>query len=584
MRVHSKVLVPLKGSSILATSLIKSYCMNGLLREARQLFDEIPNRDVVAWTAMITGYRSCGRFGEAWALFCEMKKEGGVVEPNAFTMSSVLKACKGMKSNSCGAMVHGLVIKYGVNDSLYVEHTLMDMYATCSGSMDNAWLVFETIRVKNSVSWTTMIAGYTHRGDGYAAVRVLRRMLQQEGLELNDFTCSIAIRACASIGSYSMGRQIHGAAVKHGFESSTPVGNSLVDMYCRCSSTSMSEAYRYFNQMLERDLITWNTMIAGFERSGSHESLHLFCEMGAEGLSPNCFTFTSAAAACGNLAVLNCGQQVHGGIIQRGFATNVALANSLIDMYAKCGSVSDSWRIFNEMPERDLISWTSMMNAHGTHGHGREAIQLFNEMVVSGIKPDQVVFMGVLSACSHAGLIEDGLRYFDSMTAEHHVKPNKEIYGCVVDLLGRAGRVAEAYEIIKTMPFAPDELVWGALLGACKAHNVSHLAGLAAKEIVHLRPNRAVPYVVLSNMYAADGRWGEFAKMRKLIKGICNKKEAGRSWIEVRNQVYSFVVGEKFGEDIELLYEWLEVLTLHIREAGYVSDSNSLIHYSDYEI
>ncbi|KAK9139139.1 hypothetical protein Scep_008820 [Stephania cephalantha] len=550
--------------------------MNGLLKEARQLFDEIPNRDVVAWTAMITGYRSSGRLSEAWALFCEMKREGGVVEPNAFTMSSVLKACKNMESYTCGAMVHGLAIKYGVNGSLYVEHTLMDMYATCSDSMDDAWLVFETIQVKNSVSWTTMIAGYAHRGDGYAAVRVLRRMLQQEGMELNDFNCSIAIKACASIESYIMGRQIHGAAVKHGVESSIPVGNSLVDMYCRCSS--LSEAYGYFKEMPERDSITWNAMIAGFERSGSPNSLHLFRGMGLEGLSPNCFTFTSAAAACGNLAVLNCGQQVHGGIIERGFATNVALANSLIDMYAKCGSVSDSWRIFTEMRRRDLISWTSMMNAYGTHGHGREAIELFNEMVVSGIKLDRVAFMGILSACSHAGLIEEGLRYFESMTVKHHVKPNQEIYGCVVDLLGRAGRVAEAYEIIKTMPFAPDELVWGALLGACKAHKVSHLARLAAMEILHLRPSRAEPYVVLSNMYAADGKWGDFAKMRKLIKGIGNKKEAGRSWIEVRNQVYSFVVGEKFGEDIELLYQWLEILTLHIREAGYVPDSNSLLH------
>ncbi|OVA16724.1 Pentatricopeptide repeat [Macleaya cordata] len=559
---------------ILTTQLIISYCKKGLLKEARKLFDEMLERDVVSWTAMISGYTSCYRYNQAWMVFCVMKREG--IEPNEFTISSVLKACREMECCYCGAMVHGLAIKYGMDGCMYVENALMDMYATCSHSMDDACMVFERIQEKNAVTWTTMIARYTDRGDGLAGLRVFQRMLQEE-VELSTFSCSIAIRSCASIRSHTFGKQIHAAVVKHGFNSNLPVGNSLVDMYCKCSC--LSEAYEHFHEMPERDLITWNTMIAGFERSGSHWSLHLFSQMGSQGLNPNCFTFSSVVAACANLAALNCGQQVHGGIIRRGLETNMALANALIDMYAKCGNVNDSFRIFTKMPRRDLISWTSMMNGYGSHGYGREAIGLFDKMVDSGIKPDQIVFMGVLSACSHAGLVDEGLKHFNSMVVDYSVKPNQEIYGCVVDLLGRAGRVKEAYELIEKMPFQPDETVWGALLGACKAHGISYLGRLAAQKILDLRPNGAETYVILSNIYASDGKWGEFAKMRKLMRGMASKKEAGRSWIEVRNHVYSFVVDDKMGcAQIELVYRGLEMLVQHMKEAGYVPDSDCLLY------
>ncbi|KAF5176599.1 Pentatricopeptide repeat-containing protein, partial [Thalictrum thalictroides] len=503
--------------------------------EARRVFDEIPQRDVVAWTGMISGYTTCGRHSEAWVTFCEMKKED--VELTAYPISSVLKACKGMRSCFCGGMVHGLAVKCGVTHSIYVENALMDMYATCSGDMDDAC---------------------------------------KEEMELNPFTLSITIRACSTIASHIFGQQIHASVIKHGFESNLPVGNSLVDMYCRCSR--LSEAYRYFHELPDRDLITWNTMIAGFEKSGSDLSLQLFSQLCSEDLCPNCFTFTSVAASCANLAALTCGQQIHGGIIRRGLESNFALTNALLDMYAKCGSIAESHRIFSEMPWKDVISWTSMMNAYGSHGYGKEAIGLFYEMVHSGVKPDRIVFMGVISACSHAGLVDEGLKYFNSMDIDYSVKPNQEIYGCVVDLLGRAGRLLEAYELTISMPFEPDEMVWGALLGACREHKNSTLGQLAAQKILNMRPSGAETYVTISNMYAVDGRWGEFAEMRKLMRGAGDKKVAGRSWIEVRNQVCSFVVGEKVGPNIELVYNELKTLVQQMKDVGYVPDSDCFIH------
>lgn len=384
------------------------------------------------------------------------------------------------------------------------------------------------------------------------------------------------MRACALIRSDALGNQILAAIIKHGFESNLRVRNSILDMYCRCGC--LSEANRYFNEMTERNLITWNTLVAGHERSDSIEALRIFSLMEPYGFCPNCFTFSSVMAACANFAVLHCGQQVHGGVIRRGFKGNLALANAMIEMYAKCGKIADSCKIFNEISSKDLVSWTSMMIGYGSHGYGREAVELFNDMIRSGTKPDRIVFVAVLSACSHAGLVDEGLKYLRLMLVDYKLIPDQEIYGCVVDLLGRAGRLEEAYELIQSMPFRPDESVWSAFLGACKAHRAPNLGKLAAQCVLDLEPNKAGTYLMLSGIYAADGGWSEFAKIMKLMRGAGTKKEAGRSWIEVRNQICSFVVGDKVGSHIEWVYEVLEILVWHMKEAGDVTSFDLLVH------
>ncbi|GAV80995.1 PPR domain-containing protein/PPR_2 domain-containing protein [Cephalotus follicularis] len=553
--------------SHLATNLMKSFLQKGLIGEARALFDEMPDKDVVTWTAMISGYTHCNYHTHAWSLFYEMLKTE--IDPNAYTMSNVLKACKGMNRLAFGALVHGMAIKHGIQGSIYVDNALMDMYATCGASMDKACMVFLHLKERNAVSWTTMIAGYTHRGDGHGGLQIFRQMLREEA-ELNPYSFSIAVRACTSIGSLAFGQQIHTAVTKCGLESNLPVTNTILDMYCRCGC--LSEANQYFHEMIHKDLITWNTLIAGYERSDPSESLYIFSLMDSEGFSPNCFTFTSVLAACANLAILNCGQQVHGGIICRGLNRNLELSNALIDMYAKCGNINDSHKVFSELSERNLVTWTSIMIAYGAHGYGKEAVVMFDEMVRSGIRPDRIVFMAVLSACSHAGLVDEGLRYFKTMMGDYSITPDQEIYGCVVDLLGRAGRVEEAYQLIQSMPFKPDESVWGALLGACKEHRHPNLGKLAAERALDLRPNMVGAYLMLSNIYASEGKWGEFAKMRKMMRGMGSKKEVGRSWIQVRDHVYSFVVGDRTGHQVKFVNGVLELLIWHMEETGYIPD------------
>ncbi|XP_052204317.1 putative pentatricopeptide repeat-containing protein At1g56570 isoform X2 [Diospyros lotus] len=561
-----------KRPSILATNLIKSYFDQGLVKEARVLFDEMPDRDVVLWSAMIAGYASCSYHADAWMVFCLMMKEDKE-HPNEFTLSSALKACKGMNLLSCGALVHGLAIKRGFFGSTYVDNALLDVYASCSVSMHEACMVFQEIRPKSAVSWTTLITGYTHRGDGYGALQAFKKMLWEDA-EANAFCYSIVVRACASMGSHICGKQIHASVIKHGYEANIPVMNSVLDMYCRCSC--LREANQCFHGMTSRNLTSWNTLIAGYEKFNPIEALYIFSVMESEGFSPNCFTFTSAMAACANLTVLSCGQQVHGAIIRKGLERNMALANALVDMYAKCGNIADSRNIFGDMSQKDLVSWTSMMIGYGTHGFGKEAVELFDEMVVSGIRPDQIVFMAVLSACSHAGLTDEGLSYFKLMTDDYNIAPNQEIYGCVVDLLGRAGRVKEAYELIESMPFKPNESVWSAFLGACRAHRLPDLGKLASRRVLALRPRVAGTYVMLSNIYADEGKWGEFARLRKLMRRMGSKKEAGRSWVEIRNEVHSFVVADKLGLHIHLVYTVLDMLVHHMVDADYVPDLDCL--------
>ncbi|XP_073024157.1 putative pentatricopeptide repeat-containing protein At1g56570 isoform X2 [Primulina eburnea] len=472
-----------KPPSFLATNIIKSYFDGGLVKEARTLFDEMPERDVVSWTAMISGYISCNLHSKAWAMFRDMLRDGVDVHPNEFTLSSVIKACKGMKSLKCGALVHGLAIKNGVTGSLYVDNALMDMYAVCCDCIGDAFLIFEEISTKNSVSWTTLIAGYTHFGDGY-----------------------------------------------------------------------------------ERDIITWNTLIAGYEKSHPFVVLNLYTLLELEGLTPNHFTFTSVVASVANIAVLSCGEQVHGRVLIRGLCNDVGTANALIDMYAKCGSIVNSCKIFDEMRDKNVVSWTSMMIGYGSHGYGKNAVELFDQMIQSGVNPDRLVFVAVLNACSHAGLLDEGLRYFKSMIGHYKIIPDQEIYGCVVDLLGRAGRVKEAYKLIESMPFMPDESVWAAFLGACKAHKIAGLGKFDAKNVLNQMPSFAGTYLAVANIYAADGKWGDFAKIRRLLRGMGSKKAAGKSWIEVKNQIYSFVAGDKFGSHIELVYEIVDLLGLHMKE------------------
>ncbi|URE07473.1 PPR repeat [Musa troglodytarum] len=560
-------------SPVTATNLIKNLCRQRSFAVARRLFVEMPHRDVVSWTAMISGYASNGCHEDALATFCRMIASG--VSPNRYTISSVLTSCRGLQSCCAGVAVHGMAVRWGIDNGAYVDNVLLDLYASF-GCIGDAEAVFKNMTDRTVVSWTTMIAGYTRIGHGYTGLLLFKQMIQ-ECTELNAFTCSIAIHACSSIGCATIGQQLHALALKTRHDSSLPVANSLLNMYSRCMN--ISEAKKFFHEMPRKDLITWNAMIASLERSNSHEALLLFLEMGSQNMQPTSFTFSSVVAACANLAILNCGRQVHGAAIRRDHQRNLQVANALIDMYAKCGSIGNSRKVFDEITEKDLVTWTSLVIGCGMNGYGAEATEIFHEMISSGVQPDQVLLMSVISACSHAGLVDQGLRYFSLMDIQYNVPPNREIYGCVVDLLARAGRITEAYQMIETMPFEPDETIWGALLGACKMHKNVYFGRLAAQKIFDMWPNESKTYVLLSNIYAAGRAWGDFAEMRRCLREQGNKKEVGMSWIEVRDEVRGFASGDRSSSPhIVLVYQTLEELIQQMNQDGCESDSHWVLH------
>jgi pentatricopeptide repeat protein len=385
----------------------------------------------------------------------------------------------------------------------------------------------------------------------------------QDDTDLSPFTCSIAIHACASLGDLYTGQQIHAVSIRKALGANLAVANSLIDMYCTCES--IVNARRLFDEMPERNLVTWNTIIAGSSRNDPRMAMQLLVGMDIE---PNCLTLTSITSACAGLAALRCGQQVHGAVLRRNYGADLKVSNALVDMYSKCGSIFNAKKVFNMIACKDILSWTPMIGGYGMNGSANEAIDLFNSMVHAGVRPDHVVFMGLISACSHAGLVDEGWNLFRSMLFEYNIQPNMEIYGCVTNLLARAGKLREAFNLIDTMPLTPDESVWGALLGACKMHKNVELGRLAARKIIEINPDAAKTYILLANIYAADSKWSDYAVMRRWLRGTGSSKEVGMSWIEVTDKMYSFSTADSSSIQVSLADEVLQILVQHMDEAG----------------
>jgi pentatricopeptide repeat protein len=384
----------------------------------------------------------------------------------------------------------------------------------------------------------------------------------QVGVELSPFTCSIALHACVSIANLRIGQQLHLLSLKKALSANLAVANALIHVYCNCAH--LLDARRIFDEIPEKNSVTWNTLIAGYSQCNPLMALQLFRDMN---LQQNCFTLTSITSSCAGLAALGLGKQVHGAVLRRNYGEDLQLSNALVDMYSKCGSIADAKRMFNRMGCKDKLSWTAMICGYGMNGYANEAIQLFSSMIHAGVCPDHVVFLALISACSHAGLVDEGWNFFRSMTTEYKIQPKKEVYGCVINLLARAGRLREAFDLINRMPFAPDESIWGALLGACKMHKNVELGRLVARRIIEVNPDGAKTYILLANIYAAGNKWGEYAVTRRLLRGIGNRKEAGMSWIDVNDKMYSFNTADSSSCQVSLADEVLQILARHMHGA-----------------
>lgn len=487
----------------------------------------------------------------------------------------VLQDCINTKSLLMGRSTHAHMIKNGIRNDVLVTNYLINMYARC-GSIKDARDLFEKMPERSLVSWNTVVSAYTQSENGIEAIKMVWRM-QQEGVLPDKFTFTSVLRACATLMALAEGKQVHALIVKIETEFNVFVESALVDMYGKCGS--VEDARLVFDKMPERNLVSWNAMIAAFAQNGEgEEALNVFRQVQRAGVNQNQYTLSSALSACASLAALQEGNQVHVVSIKTGFQYDVFVGSALVDMYAKCGSIKNAQNVFDEMPKRNVVSWNAMITGFAQHGRGIETLEIFEQMQQAGVKPNGITFVCVLSACSHAGLVNEGQRYFDSMTGDHGITPRIHHYACMIDLLGRAGRLYEAEDLIDKMPYEPNAAVWGSLLGACRIHGYMELAQRAAERLFEVEPHNAGNHVLLSNIYAAAGRWDDVEKVWKLMKDSGVKKDKGRSWVELKDKVHVFVVGDRSHPLTEKIYALLERLTEQIKEAGYVPETNYALH------
>jgi pentatricopeptide repeat protein len=344
-------------------------------------------------------------------------------------------------------------------------------------------------------------------------------------------------------------------------------------------SGNVGEALNLFEKAPSRDVISWNTMISTYAQSGCFdEAFSLYKKMLPAGVKPNATTFASIIPACANSAALQQGRCVHDDIIRSGVESRVFVGSALVDMYAKCGSIEDARQVFDQMPERNVVSWTAMIVGYAINGYGKEALKLFEEMQQTDAKPNNITFVGILSACCHAGLVDDGLRYFDSMSRHYNITPSVDHYCCIVDLLGRKGRLDEAEDFVLKMPIKPDAAIWVSLLGASRVHKNMELGERVAKHLVDVDPNNSSHYVLLSNIYAEADRWDDKEKVRKLMSERKVIKTPGQSWIEVNNKVNFFLTGDRSHPQTPKIHAVLHRLSMLMKESGYVPDRDFVLH------
>ncbi|XP_031484862.1 pentatricopeptide repeat-containing protein At4g15720 isoform X1 [Nymphaea colorata] len=479
------------------------------------------------------------------------------------------------KDVATGTAIHAIALKLGYGDLLFLNNHLLNFYCKCQ-LIQNAHRLFDEMPQRNVVSWTALMAGYVHCGQGYEALQLFAEA-KKGGAWVNAFTFATAINACSALADVHDGLKLHGQAEIEGYVSNLVVGSALVDMYGKCGL--VDHARRVFDEMAVKNIVTWTSMISICAQNGrGPEAIQLFAALQARNLVPNEYTFATVVNACASLGCLGAGKLSHALIIRRHCDTNEVVSSALVDMYPKCGCLNYAVKVFRRVADPKVIQWTSIIMGHAQHGLGHAGLQLFDEMLARGIQPNDVTLVGVLYACSHSGLVNRGKEVFDSMYRVYGVIPDTKHYTCMVDMLGRAGRLDDAEALIETMPMAPDVLLWGALLSASRSHGRIELAIKAAENLIELNQQLDSTYVTLSNMYASVDRWSDAVRIRRemKIRGIC--KEPGCSWIEVKSKTYVFFAGDQSCVHEGQIITVLQELEKKMREKGYVADRSLVFH------
>ncbi|KAJ4729268.1 putative Pentatricopeptide repeat-containing protein [Melia azedarach] len=596
------------------TALVSGFMKHGLIEESMWCFERNPFQNVVSWTAAISGFVQNGFSFEALKLFLKLLESG--VKPNEVTFTSIIRACAGFGDFRLGKSVIGLIVKVGFEESVSVSNSLitlclrmgkvhlvnrlfdrmekrdvvswtaiLDLYVEM-GDLREARRIFNEMPERNEVSWSAMIARYSQSGYPEEALRLFRQMVQCS-FKPNTPCFSTIISALASFEALRPGMNIHAHIVKIGIEKDVFISSALIDLYSKCGKTK--DGCLVFDSIEEKNVVSWNSMIGGYSLNGQMEEakdlfdnmpkrndvswsaiisgylehkqfdmvFEVFNEMLLLGEIPNKSTFSSVLCASACTASLEKGKYLHGKLIKLGFPYDVFVGTALTDMYAKSGDIESSKQVFDRMLEKNDISWTVMIQGLAENGYAEESLILFEEMEKTSVTPNEVMLLSVLFACSHSGLVDKGLKYFNSMETVYHIKPKGRHYTCLVDMLSRSGRLSEAEDCINSMPFQPEYNAWAALLSGCKTYKNEEIAERAAKKLWELAEKNSAGYVLLSNIYASAGRWIDVMNVRKLMKDKGLRKSGGCSWVEVRNQVCSFYSEDTHSAELHRVLELL---------------------------
>lgn len=628
MIVHQRVSEMGFGSDLyIGNAVIDMYCRFGELGKARQLFEQMPERDIVSWNTVISGYSSNGYWEEALENFRRLRMDG--LLPDSFSISGVLPACGGLVDVKEGQIVHALIEKIGVHADVLVSNGLLSMYFKF-GWLKDAQSLFEKMVVRDSVSWNTVICGYSQLGLFKDSINLFKQMVNEFTPDL--LTITSVLRACAHLRDLRLARYVHDYMKRSAFQFDTMANNILIDMYAKCGNLLASQ--EVFDHMECRDAVSWNSLINGYFLNGySDEGFNLFkamkssvkpdsvsyvmilsistqladvdkgkmihcdtvklgfdldvivnnalvdiyakcgkikdsllvfeimevrdvvtwntiiaacihyddCSLGLrmirrmrnEGVMPDAATMLGILPVCSLLAAKQQGKEIHGCILRLGFNSDVPVGNALIEMYSSCGSLENSIRVYEHMRKKDVVTWTSMCSAYGIYGDGVKAVRTFAEMEATGVLPDHLAFLAVIFSCSHSGLVEEGLAYFKRMK-NYKLEPRIEHFACVVDLLSRCGLLAQAEDFIHSMPTKADASIWGSLLSACRASGDTDIVARVSEQIIQLNSNDTGYHVLVSNAYAALGKWDQVRRIRKCMQAKGLTKDPGFSWMEIQ--------------------------------------------------
>ncbi|XP_060216167.1 pentatricopeptide repeat-containing protein At2g22410, mitochondrial [Lycium barbarum] len=593
-QIQSQMILTGIFSNGFSASRLIAFCAlseKGNLDYCKKILYNMENSNTFSWNMVIRGFSESEKNTKD-AIFLYKQMVVTSIKPDNHTFPLLFKICSRLDFYYMGQEIIVHVLRIGYDTDVFVHNSMIHFLVSC-GLLEDANRVFYESSVRDLVSWNSLINGYVRSGRPREALNVFEKM-KMASVEPDEVTIIGMVGACAQLENLELGRNLHRYFMDKCLCFSVPLCNALMDMYMKNGSLNeakalfesmdersvvswtamingfakfgrLNEARSLFNEMPEKRIVQWNALIGGYvQAKRAKEALVLFQEMQTMNVKPDEVTMVSCLSACAQLGALDLGVWIHHYVKKHNLSLTVSLGTALVDMYAKCGNIEKALQVFHEMPVRNSLTWTAAIGALAHHGNGHDALSYFSKMVDSGLRPDDVTFLGVLSACCHGGLVEEGRKIFAQMSAKFKIPPKSKHYSCMVDLLGRAGLLEEAYELVQIVPMEADASVWGALFFACRVHGNIEIGEKAALKLRKLDPGDTGTYVLLANMYVEANMQHKARDVRKMMDERGLEKTPGCSSIEVNGNLCEFIVRDKTHPQSDQIYECLVHLTGHM--------------------